>query len=543
MLRSITIRSRIILLCVVSLLGLLALGMSNLMILKDELFEFKKDSVRSITRVGHSTIEYFYDQYTQGNMSESEAKSKALEMIRTIRYDADNYINVFDEGMTCVASGRKGLEGVNFSAIKDKAGNLLVPNGFKATENAEGEGFNYYVWPRPGMEVAEEKYSFNKKFEPWGWLLATGDYSDQIIKVVDTTIKLMWGLIGIAGFAVFILSYLVWHSIVNPLGDTVKVMNKVSSDTIDLTQTFDESGKDELTILAVKFNEYQQRMGTLIESVAKSSASLMDNSRQLTEITNGTSQGAIKQEEDMTRLMSSMRDMSIAIADVAQNTAQAAENTQSAREQSDEGSENINTAIDSVSHLSDKIDDANDTLSQLVEDTSEIDKVLEVINSIAEQTNLLALNAAIEAARAGEQGRGFAVVADEVRVLAQKVQDSTREIEQIIQRIHGGAKSAADSMEGIVSSANTTTELSKTAGETLSHVSEAVITINDLNMRIAASAEEQSSTTDEISHHTEDMHNFSQDVVVSVKRTKEAADALASLAQDMEQGISSFKLQ
>lgn len=542
MMRNISIRSRILMLCVVALIGLIALGAANIVILKNELFEFKKDNVRQITTVAYDTVKYFHQQYEDGVFTEDEAREHAKKMITMIRYDGTNYINVFDKNLVMIATARDELIGKDLSQLKDVSGQFIVQNGVKATENPEGEGFNFYMYPKIGQDTPEEKFSFNKMFKPWKWLMATGDYSDKIIEVVDSTIIFMEILIAIAGLIVLGLSVWVWLSIVRPLGDTVEVMTRVSGDTIDLTLTFDESGTDELTALAIKFNGYQQRMRGLIDSVAASSGALQASSNSLTEITDSTSEGAKKQEADMTRLMSSMKDMALAISDVAQNTAHAAESALSAREQSDIGSDNISTAIDSVSHLSEKIDSSNNTLAQLVTDTAEIDKVLEVINSIAEQTNLLALNAAIEAARAGEQGRGFAVVADEVRVLAQKVQDSTREIEQIIQRIHSGAKSAADSMQDIVDSANHTNELSVTAGETLDKVRESVTTISDLNMRIAASAEEQSSTTEEISGHTEDVNDFSHEVVESIRKTKDAADSLAVVAGDLQDGVSSFKL-
>ncbi len=541
MLRKLSIRARIIFLCALAIISLIILGASSIYILQKELLSLKMDNARQIVRVAEGSISYFHNLYKQGKISQEEAVTHALGVVRNMRYDSDNYINIFDSNhIMKLSPGRPELEGKDLTNLADVNGEFIVQNGFKSTENTSGEGFNYYMFPRLGKDKPEEKFSFNKIFAPWQWLITTGDYSDKIIEVVNSTLNMMFILISLTAFIVLSLSIAISISIVNPLNKTVAIMNRISGDTIDLTQRFNEDGNDELTALAAKFNALQERIRSMIGNVSQSSHSLIQSSESLASITNDTSSGAIQHENDMNRLMESMKDMALAINEVAKNTTEAAEYATTARDHGDLGSKNIATAVDSVQLLSDKIESASNTIKKLETDTSRIDTVLEVINSIAEQTNLLALNAAIEAARAGEQGRGFAVVADEVRVLAQKVQDSIREIDEIIQQIHQGTHSATQSMLDIVASTEKTTSLSEEAKTTLNQVGNSISSISDHNLRIAASAEEQSYASEEISTQTTDIGKFTHKVTHSISQIKDASDSLSSLSRDMRKDIAAF---
>ncbi len=541
MLRQLSIRSRIIFLCSLAIISLVILGASSIYILQKELLSLKMDNARQIVRVAEGSIDYFHSLYQQGKMSKKEAEDHALGVIRNMRYDGDNYINIFDSNHVMKLSpGRPEMEGKDLTNLKDVNGEFIVINGFKSTENPKGEGYNYYMFPRIGKKDPEEKFSFNKVFKPWKWLITTGDYSDKVVEVVNSTLNMMLFLISLTALIVLALSIAISISIVNPLHKTVSIMNRISGNTIDLTQRFDEDGNDELTALSAKFNGLQERMRSLIGNVSQSSHSLIESSESLAFITDDTSTGAVQHENDMNRLMESMKDMALAINEVAKNTTEAAEFATTARDHGDLGSKNIATAVDSVQHLSNKIELASNTIKKLETDTSRIDTVLEVINSIAEQTNLLALNAAIEAARAGEQGRGFAVVADEVRVLAQKVQDSIREIDDIIQQIHQGTHSATQSMLDIVESTDKTTSLSEEARTTLSQVGNSISSISDHNLRIAASAEEQSYASEEISTQTTEIGKFTHKVTHSISQIKEASNSLSLLSHGMRKDIAAF---
>ena len=188
-----------------------------------------------------------------------------------------------------------------------------------------------------------------------------------------------------------------------------------------------------------------------------------------------------------------------------------------------------------------QLNNAGDTVNQLNQDSEEIGRVLEVIRSVAEQTNLLALNAAIEAARAGEAGRGFAVVADEVRNLARRVQESTGEIETIVEKLQNGARSTVEVMEQSRSSAGETREQAGQAGEALEGIAGAVGRISDMANQIASATEEQRATAEDTTQNVTRTSEAIDDLSQDVAKVSETADSLAGMSSDLNGIVSRFR--
>ena len=199
-------------------------------------------------------------------------------------------------------------------------------------------------------------------------------------------------------------------------------------------------------------------------------------------------------------------------------------------------------ASNSIDELANEVESAASVIQQLASDSDSIGTVLDVIKGIAEQTNLLALNAAIEAARAGEQGRGFAVVADEVRTLAGRTQESTQEIEAMIDKLQSGAKNAVTAMEAGQEKASIGVAQTKQAGEALAAITRAVTTISDMNTHIASSAEEQSATTEEMNKNIININQLADQTANSAQQSTAASAELSKLATDLQNLVSQFKI-
>ncbi|WP_198243866.1 methyl-accepting chemotaxis protein [methane-oxidizing endosymbiont of Gigantopelta aegis] len=217
--------------------------------------------------------------------------------------------------------------------------------------------------------------------------------------------------------------------------------------------------------------------------------------------------------------------------------------TEQANEETDEGKQMVLNATHAIQHLTDQIKNTASVIQQLQLDSDNINTVLEVIRGVAEQTNLLALNAAIEAARAGEQGRGFAVVADEVRTLAGKTQESTEEINQVIDKLQNGVRNAVSVMEQSQADALQVVEQAEKASESLQDISSAVSRISEMNNQIATAAEQQSATAEEINQN---VLNVKQEAEKTSSRARQATTAhqqLAELAAELQTLFAQFKIR
>ncbi len=540
-LRSSSIRIRFYLLVIIALATLLVASVLTILILQEALYDFKKHGISQVVVASIGVADYFHQQELEGNLTKEEAQKYAMDALKDMRFDGGNYINIMTaDGWGVMHPTFKGFAGKDMKYLKDKVGAPIVVNHVKSIQNPEGQGFNYYWWPKPGEEEPSEKFAFNKHYPAWDWMFSSGDFTDSIKVVVDKSIKSSLVVLAITGFFLGAISFAVMRSIIGPLQGTVISMNKITGEKLDLTQRIDEQGKDELSDLAANFNRMQIEVQEVVKEVNIVNDNLNTSAIELVKIADRTKEGTDRQSIEMDQVVTAVNEMSATVNEIASNTAHAAEIASSTNQQMDAGKENVNQTIVSMDTLVAKISESSDAIRQLLTRAEKINKVLDVINGVAEQTNLLALNAAIEAARAGEHGRGFAVVADEVRTLAKRVRVSTHEIDEIIQYIHTGAEEASKSMAAVVSVAKITSEKTQKTGEVLEHIIHSVSEINDLNTQIATAAEEQAATTEEINRNLIGINNITHTAQEDVHHVKSATDGLYSMAKQMREIIDRF---
>lgn len=378
--------------------------------------------------------------------------------------------------------------------------------------------------------------------KPIGTLIVAKDRSTQVASLTELT----WLLLGLGLVSLAALGVLIWlisHSVVKPICTTAQMMENIASADGDLTVRMDESGRDEVSRLARAYNRFAEKTEKMICSIARSSGYLRVLSGQFASLAEQTTIGTHKQQEQTAQVATAMTEMSSTVREVAQNTTQTAEGAMQADQQARAGREVVRDVSQSIDTLAEKVGQAVNTVSRVETDSERIGSVLDVIRGIADQTNLLALNAAIEAARAGEQGRGFAVVADEVRTLAKRTQDSTEEIQEMIESLQSGVRETVTVMETSQQEAKTSVEQAGRAYEALEEINRVIDTIAQMSTQIATAAEEQSTVAEDINQNIIEIKSIADDTTHDSERNTRATEEMAGEIEGLGQLLAQFKVR
>jgi methyl-accepting chemotaxis protein len=310
----------------------------------------------------------------------------------------------------------------------------------------------------------------------------------------------------------------------------------------DLTTQVKIDANDEMQQIANDMNMMIERTNALVSQVISAANQVVLSSDQSSATSEDARDGVNQQNQQLELIATAMNEMSATVHEVANNAASAAEATRNADTEANNGRAVVNQTIQSINDLSREMQQASSVIKQLEDDSESIGTVLDVIRGIAEQTNLLALNAAIEAARAGEQGRGFAVVADEVRTLASRTQDSTQEIQAMIEKVQQGAQNAVKVMEDGNEQTEKTVSQAAEAGTTLESITAAVNHITQMNEQIASAAEEQSSVAEEINRNVVNVRDIAEKTVDNANSTAESSESLKNVALQLQSLVAEFKV-
>lgn len=330
------------------------------------------------------------------------------------------------------------------------------------------------------------------------------------------------------------------RSIIGPIDLLQSLMKRCAEDN-DLTLRADALTKDEIGGIAESYNHLIDSFRVLIDKIGTSTISVNTTAKNLIDTSIEADEGVKLQKQECNMVAIAMNEMAATVQEVANNASGAAASSRLATKESVDGKVIVTSAIDEVRALADTVRSSTETILDLEKETDSIETVLTVIQDIAAQTNLLALNAAIEAARAGEQGRGFAVVADEVRALAQRSQESTLEIQAIIEKLQAGSKKSVKEMQAGAEIAERSVAKAEDAGESLIKVGGAIQDISSMNEQIATAAEEQTAVADEINRNVTNISVGAEKIVGSVHRVRGASEVMTNLSRELREGVEQFK--
>ncbi|WP_312243768.1 HAMP domain-containing methyl-accepting chemotaxis protein [Stutzerimonas nitrititolerans] len=351
---------------------------------------------------------------------------------------------------------------------------------------------------------------------------------------------LMFSVTALALVLAGLISWLIVRQITRPLNNALSIAEAIGAG--DMTEVAIERRGDEFGALLGSLDKTRQNLRGLLLHVTDSTIQLASAAEELSAVTEQTSAGVSSQRQETDQVATAMNEMAATVHEVAQNAQEASSAAQRADSQAAHGSIVLQRALTQIGKLTDEVSLSTDAVNRLNEESVSISTVLTVINGIAEQTNLLALNAAIEAARAGEAGRGFAVVADEVRSLAQRTQESTAQIEQLIAGLQSRARGASDMMNASNTLAQDTVVLAREVETGLNDVVQTISLIQAMNMQIATAAEEQSSVAEEINRSVLNVRDVAEQSAAAVEETAASTAELARLGNELQSRVSFFKV-
>ena len=363
----------------------------------------------------------------------------------------------------------------------------------------------------------------------------------EVEKSVDQAQFIAIVVFVISGIIVLALVYFTSHSIIVPIERVYHTINDIRRNN-DLSVMIEQTGNDEVTIMTSDFNSLIGDFKNLINEVNTALNTLNVATEHLSESTSATSSGMQEQLHEADMVATAATQMQATIQDISHNTEAAAKKAESTNLSAQQGRNEVDSTVKHIRDLSSSLGNASSVVSQLEKDGETIGSVLDVIRGIAEQTNLLALNAAIEAARAGEQGRGFAVVADEVRSLAQRTQESTSEIEGIINTLQQRTQEVVSIMHQCRSQGDESASQAIKAGDLLGAITEDVQTIMEMSTQIAVAIDEQSQVASEVNKNVVRIRDIAQDASEHAVNNAQTSEEVSEQARVLFAAIDKFKV-
>jgi methyl-accepting chemotaxis protein len=502
--------SKLALLTLISVLGLITVSVYLMSDVRNHDRIAREALVRQTVEAASGVLVFAHQLETSGKMSRDDAQSLAKHAIAQMRYDKIQYFFISD--MATPANVVMHPIKPELDGKSDLGANGQLFDSFAKKVRDDKAGFVAYLWSKPGSEVPVEKLSYVQGFEPWGWVIGSGMYTDDlrtefIAYAIQGAATLLLAALMIGGIA-----FLISRSIRDGIGTAVEVVDAASHG--DLTLTIQTDGKDEIAQLLLAMHRMQSSLSSVVRTVRQGSEGVATASAEIAQGNNDLSARTEQQASALEETAASMEQLNATVKQNADNARQANQLAQSASTVAIRGGEVVGQVVDTMKGINDS--------------SRKISDIISVIDGIAFQTNILALNAAVEAARAGEQGRGFAVVASEVRSLAGRSAEAAKEIKSLInasvERVEHG------------------TALVDQAGATMTEVVSSIRRVTDIMGEISAASSEQSSGVAQVGEAVTQMDQATQQNAALVEQMAAAASSLKTQANDLVQVVSRFKI-
>lgn len=508
-----------------------------------------KATLQSYVSVALGTIKPLYDAAAPGD---KVVQAQVVKMLSTIAYGKDGYFFGYDSEAVRLFKGSSPEDiGKSFKDARDPNG-VYVNRELVAVGKA-GTHYLQYSSALPGKSEVLPKLGYTEYLPKWDMVFGSSINLDgieaQVVEVqknVDARMQDM--LLSIVGIALLLLVLIaivgavLAGTILRPLRLMKANLDDIAAGEGDLTRRLAVTSGDELGELAGSFNRFVDKIHGLVRQIAEMTTQLTGLVSEVSDQAHRSEHAMERQRHETDQVATAINEMSAAAHEVARSAQGAAVAAQQTDVEGQAAKRVVDGSIKQIHALVDDIRSSGTSLDSLQNDVSSIVSVLGVIRSIADQTNLLALNAAIEAARAGDAGRGFAVVADEVRALASRTQQSTQEIQGMIDRLQQGTQGAVEAMRRSSDAGDGTSARANEAGMSLDTIAALIGTINTMNAQIASAAEEQTAVAEEINRSVHQIAESVDSVADQTQQSAQTSRSLADLGQRLGRLVGQFRI-
>ncbi len=516
-----------------SLIGILAFLMVMIYILPsiyDRMLDIKRENIKHIIDVNITFLESLEAEVKANKITREEAKQRAYNAIKAMRYGSDKkdylWINDF-EPKIIMHPIRKELEGKNVSDFKDSNGLLIYQEIVKICQKS-GDGFVDYQWPsKTDKEKIVEKISYVKSFEPFGWILGTGIYIEDVKEQVYTLIYIILVIFIFTVALSLGITILISNGISDHVTSVSNNLKEIASGDGNLNVSLKVDSHDEIGELSKYFNEFVTKIRNVIDEVKTQSSNLATSTNKMTPILNNFSESSQEQASSTEEITATIEEVSAGMDQIARNAryqfdiiSTLSERMNSLSEIIHEMEQKIKDTTGLAGDISSKaksgeasIQSMNESMSRINNSSDQMKNIINIISDISKQTNLLSLNASIEAARAGDAGRGFAVVADEIAKLAVLTSQSIKNIDALIRSNSEEISQGYSSIQGTVSM--------------IKMIMDGINSINTMMIKLAESMTIQMKINEEVNSEATKVKEKSNEIKIATEEQKVAIEAIS----------------
>ncbi|CDF82888.1 chemotaxis transducer [Pseudomonas knackmussii B13] len=538
-----------VVLCAVTLVALNKLADQQEQQIRQSLIADRQTQLKQFVDVALAAVGPQYDAASEGD---ANARAAGIAVLKRLNYGNGGYFWGYDTRAIRVFQGTSEERiGEDFSSYQDPNGVYAIRELVRAGQ--DGSHVVHYSFTLPGSNKIVPKIGYAQYLPKWNLVFGTSlnldDIERDVAKARDEfqgrvhdLVLLMLGSALALLVVITLVALPTGNAIVRPLLRIKANLDDMAAGDGNLTHRLAVESRDELGELATSFNRFVEKIHALVQQVAGTTQQLSGLVGDVAQQAQRSEQAMNGQRSETDQVATAINEMTAAAQEVARSAQRAADAAQETDREGQLAKREVGLCVAQINDLAGEVGSSSEALDTLSQDVRGIVGVLEVIRSIAEQTNLLALNAAIEAARAGEAGRGFAVVADEVRALASRTQQSTGEIQQMIDRLQATTAGSVSAMQRASEMAERTRGQANQAGQSLDAMAHLIGTINSMNAQIASAAEEQTAVAEEINRSVHQIAGAVDQVADDAMHSARTAGQLNGLGDQLHKLVSQFRI-